>query len=134
MMVTTLTRLKRQVRWPYQRLCQSLGLPYASFRRWKHRLERGQPAIFKPGPQKVVPLKLEELYVYLYRLQHGRQRSRGVGRLYRQYQDQISRRDLQALTETVRRELAQQRQAALRHITWQVPGLEAHPESRKCSI
>jgi hypothetical protein len=41
----------------------------------------------------------------------------------RQYQDQISRRDLQALTETVRRELAQQRQAELRHITWQIPGL-----------
>jgi transposase InsO family protein len=59
----------------------------------------------------------------LYRLKHGRQRTRGVGRLYRQYQDQISRRDLQALTRTVRRELARQHQAELRHITWQVPGL-----------
>jgi transposase InsO family protein len=56
-------------------------------------------------------------------LKHGRQRSRGVSRLYRYYQDQISRRDLQALTRAVRRELAQQRQAELRHITWQVPGL-----------
>jgi transposase InsO family protein len=56
-------------------------------------------------------------------LQHGRQRSRGAGRLYRQYQNQISRRDLQALMETVRRELAHQHQAELRHITWQVPGL-----------
>jgi len=37
--------------------------------------------------------------------------------------NQISRRDLQALTETVRRELAHQHQAELRHITWQVPGL-----------
>lgn len=123
MMVTTLTQLKRQVRWPYQRLCHSLALPYASFRRWKHRLERGQPALFKPGPKKVAPLKREALHVHLYRLQHGRQRSRGVGRLYRHYQDQLSRRDLRALTETVRRELAQQRQAELRHITWQVPGL-----------
>jgi transposase InsO family protein len=123
MMVTTLSRLKRQVPWPYPRLCQSLALPYSSFRRWQHRLERGQPAIFKPGPQKVAPLELEELRVHLCRLQHGRQRSRGVGRLYQQYQGQISRRDLQALTKTVRRELAQQRQAELRHITWQVPGL-----------
>ena len=56
-------------------------------------------------------------------LKHGRQRSRGVGRLYRQYQGQISRRDLQALTETVRREYAQQHQAELRRITWHVPGL-----------
>ena len=44
MLVTTLTRRKRQVPWPYQRLCQSLALPYASFRRWKHRLERGRPS------------------------------------------------------------------------------------------
>ena len=83
MIVTTLTRLKRRVRWPYRRLCEYLALPYGSFRRWKHRIERGQPAIFKPGPQKVAPLKLEELRVHLCRLKHGRQRSRGVGRLYR---------------------------------------------------
>jgi len=123
MMVTTLTRLKRQVPWPYQRLCQSLALPYASFRRWKHRLEGGQPALFKPGPKKMAPLNLEELHVHLCRLKHGRQRSRGIGRLYRHYQGQISRRDLQALTETVRREFTQQRQAELRRITWHVPGL-----------
>jgi transposase InsO family protein len=123
MMVTTLNGLKQQVRWPYPRLCAALGLPYASFRRWQHRLEQGQPALFKPGPQKVAPLKLEELRVDLCHLKHGHQRSRGVGRLYQQYQDQISRRDLQALTDTVRRELAHQHQAELRHITWQVPGL-----------
>jgi transposase len=123
MMVTTLSRLKQQVRWPYPRLCASLGLSYASFRRWQHRLEHGQPALSKPGPHKVAPLHLAELHVALCHLQHGRQRSRGAGRLYRQYQNQISRRDLQALTETVRRELAHQHQAELRHITWQVPGL-----------
>ena len=75
------------------------------------------------GPQKVAPLKLEEWRVHLCRLKHGHQRSRGVGRLYRQYRGQISRRDLQALTETVRREFTQQRQAELRRITWHVPGL-----------
>jgi transposase InsO family protein len=68
-------------------------------------------------------LKLEELRGHLCRLAHGRQRSRGVGRLYRQYQRQISRRDLQALTEMVRREFTQQRQTELRRITWHVPGL-----------
>ena len=123
MIVATLTQLKRQVRWPYQRLCEYLVLPYASVRRWNHHIDRGQPALIKPGPQKVAPLELEELHVHLFRLKHGHQRSRGVGRLYRQYQDQISRRDLQALMETVRREIVQQRQAELRRITWQVPGL-----------
>ena len=123
MMVTTLDRLKQQVRRPYRRLCESVGLPYASFRRWKHRLAQGQPAIFKPGPHKVGTLRLEELQVDLCYLRHGRQRSPGFGRLYRQYQDQISRRDLQELAREVRRELAQQHQAELRHIRWQVPGL-----------
>ena len=123
MVVTTLTRLKQQIRWPYRRLCASVGLPYANFRRWKHRLACGQPALFQPGPKKVAPLNLDELRGHLCRLQHGRQRSRGVGKLYQQYQSQISRRDLEVLTETVRRELHQQHQAELRHITWHVPGL-----------
>ena len=123
MVITTLTQLKRQVRWPYQRLCRSLGVPYGSFRRWKHRLERGEPARFPPGPKKVAPLHREELHGDLARLHHGRQRSRGVGAVYRLYQPQVSRRALQALTETLRRELAQQRQAECHHITWHVPGL-----------
>ena len=123
MMVTTLSRLKEQVHWPYPRLCVSLGLPYATFRRWQQRLEHGQPAFGKPGPHKVAPLNLAELHVALCHLQHGHQLSRGLGRLYRQYQDQISRRELQMLTKTVRRNLAHQHQAELRHITWRVPGL-----------
>ena len=45
MMVTTLSRLKQQVHWPYSRLCASLGLPYGSFRRWQQRREHGQPAL-----------------------------------------------------------------------------------------
>ena len=123
MLITTLTHLKRQVRWPYQRLCRFLGVPYGNFRRWKQRLEHGQPALFPPGPKQVAPLHLEELHGDVYRLHPGHQRSRGVGAVYRQYHTQVSRRELQALTETVRRELAQQRQAKLRHITWHVPGL-----------
>jgi transposase InsO family protein len=123
MVVTTLAQLKSQVRWPYQRLCESVGLPYASFRRWKHRLACGQSAFSKPGPKKVIPLNLDELRGDVCCLQHGRQRSRGVGQLYRQYQSQISRRDLEVLTETIRQELLQQRQTELRHLTWHVPGL-----------
>ena len=122
MVVTILHQLKQQVGWPYQRLCGSLGLSYVNFRRWKHRLACGQPAFSKPGPKKVAPLNLDELRGEVCRLQHGCQRSRGVGQLYRQYQSQISRRDLEVLTATVRHELLQQHQVEFRHLTWQVPG------------
>jgi len=123
MVVAILTQLKQQVGWPYQRLCGSIGLSYGNFRRWKHRMACGQPPFSKPGPKKVVPLNLDELRGQVCRLDHGGQRSHGTGELYRQYQSQISRRDLEVLTETVRRELLQQHQAELRHLPWQVPGL-----------
>jgi transposase InsO family protein len=123
MTVTTLTALKPQVRWPYQRLCESLGLPYANFRRWKRRVACGQPALLKPGPKKLAPLNLDELRGQLGRLKHGRKRSQGAGELYHRYQNQISRHDLQALVEAARREHTQQHQAELRHLTWHVPGL-----------
>jgi transposase InsO family protein len=123
MIIATLSQLKQQVHWPYERLCASTGLSYASFRRWKHRLDCGQPAFFEPGPHKAMPLRLEDLRTVLYHLKHGHQRSCGVGRVYQQYRDQISRRDLQMLTRTIRRELARQHREDLRHITWKIPGL-----------
>jgi len=123
MIITTLRQLKQQVHWPYERLCASIGLSYASFRRWKRRLDCGQPAFLKPGPHKVAPLRLEELRAALYHLNHGHQRSCGIGMVCWQYRDQISRRDLQVLTRAMRRELAHQYQEELRHITWKIPGL-----------
>jgi hypothetical protein len=122
MVVTILTQLKQQVGWTYQRLCKSVGSSYANFRRWRHRLTCGQPACFPPGPKKVAPLDLDELRGEVGGLEHGCQRSRGTGEIYRQYQSQISRRDLEVFTETVRREILRQHQAKLRHLTWHVPG------------
>ena len=122
MIVTTLTRLKPEVRWPYQRLCETVGLPYANFRRWKRRLASGQPVLLKPGPKKVAPLDLDELRGDVCLLDHGWHRSRGFGPLCRRYQSQVSRRDLAVLAATVRREFFQHQQAELRHLTWQVPG------------
>ena len=123
MLIPTFTQLKREVHWPYRRLCCVLEVPYGSFRRWKRRLEQGEPVRIPPGPKKVTPLSREELRGAVAHLHHGHARSRGVGALYRRYHTQVSRRELEALTETVRRARAQQRQAALRHVTWQVPGL-----------
>lgn len=123
MVITTLTQLKRQVRWPYHRLCRCLGVPYGTFRRWKQRLAQGEPVRCRPGPKKLAPLSLEELRGEVACLHHGHERSRGVGALYRRYHTQVSRRELDTLTATMRQALAQQRQAECRHITWHVPGL-----------
>jgi len=123
MVVTTLTQLKRQGGWPARRLCRFLGVPYGSFRRWKARLERGQPVRCRPGPKKRAPLRVEELRVDLHRLHHAARRSRGVGALYRRYHAQLSRRELEALIATARRARARQRAAALRRVTWHGPGL-----------
>ncbi len=123
MLIPTLTQLKRQVRWSDQRLCRVVGVPYGSFRRWKARLAQGAPARGRPGPKKVVPLSLDELRGAVDGLDHGGQRSRGAGALYRQYQVQISRRELAALIATARRAAAEARQAACCHITWHVPGV-----------
>ncbi len=123
MTVTTVTELKRQMRWSYPRLCRCVGVPYGRFRRWQARLQHGQPVWGRPGPKKVVALSLAELRGAVDGLDHGDQRSRGTGALYRHYHTQISRRDLAALIATARRALAEERQAACCHITWHVPGL-----------
>ena len=123
MVVTILTQLKSQVRWPYPRLCRVVGVPYGSFRRWKARLGQQLPTRVRPGPKKVVPLQLAELRGAVDGLDHGSQRSRGTGALGRHYQAQISRRELAALITTARRALAAQRQADRCHVTWHVPGL-----------
>ena len=61
MLIPTFTQLKREVHWPYRRLCCVLEVPYGSFRRWKRRLEQGEPVRIPPGPKKVAPLSLDEL-------------------------------------------------------------------------
>ena len=123
MVVTTLTQLNREVRWSYPRLCGCVGVPYGSFRRWKARLAQQQSVRMRPGPKKVVPLQLAELHGAVDSLDHGSQRSRGTSALGRQYQAQLSRRDLGTLVTTARRALTAAREAALCRITWHAPGV-----------
>lgn len=123
MIVSSLTTLNERVGWPFFRLCQLAALPYSTVMRWKDRLAQGDPAIAKPGPKKVVPLERDTLQQQVHQLQHGRHRSHGVGALYRQYQRQISRRNLQVMVQAARREFYQQHDAQLRHVIWHMPGL-----------
>ena len=47
--------------WPYRQTCETVGLSYSSFMRWKERQRLGQAAIQKPGPQKAGILDVDRL-------------------------------------------------------------------------
>jgi hypothetical protein len=61
MVVHELIALKQEFHWPYQRLCEAVGIAYPSFKRYRDRLARGQAVILAPGPKKTEPLKLPDL-------------------------------------------------------------------------
>lgn len=121
-MVEVVENVKRTVGEPYGRVCRELDLAYSSVMRWKRRSHAGEALVRKPGPAKVELLDVGSLYAQILRLSHGQHRTRGTGELYHQYRDRISRRDLQALVEAVRRELRQEEDALERRIEWLIPG------------
>ena len=104
-------------------VCRELGVTYSSMRRWTRRQAAGEEIARKPGPGKVGPLDLDALTDDIRLLAHGRERTRGTGALYARHQEEISRRDLQALVAGVRDEIHREEQALARHIDWLKPGL-----------
>ena len=133
MVVTsTSTQLKRQVRWPYRRLCRYLGVPYGSF-----PAVEAPPGAWPAGrfpsqvAKKVAPLTLEELHGDLYRLKHGRRTGRrSVGAVYRQYHTQISRRELTASPRRCGRRWPAA-PGRIRHITWHAPAWSGRWTTRR---
>ena len=114
---------------PVRQEAREMGVGLSTLGKWV-RIYREQGEVgLQPQPRrsvsqrpKVAPLDLDELGGDVCRLDHGWHRSRGFGPLCRPYQSQISRRDLEALTATVRRGFLQHHPAELRHLTWHVPG------------
>lgn len=104
-------------------LCQKLGLPLSSLRRWRARAARGEPVVRQPGPKKLGPLPFEKLRADLERLRHGRKRSAGSTLLYRQYEKLISRRDLALLIDIQRRQRNGHKQRTFKRVTWKEPNL-----------
>jgi hypothetical protein len=115
--------VKQDLGAPYTALCRELRLPYSSLMRWQSRRRGGEAPVRQPGPAKVAPLDLDALHAEIRQLDHGPQRTRGTGALYERHRDEISRRDLHAVVEEVRRELAQESAALERRVEWLVPGL-----------
>lgn len=90
--------------------------------RWRSRRQAGETLVGRPGPAKVEPLDVNTLHDDIRDLKHGRKRTHDTQRLYEKYREQISRRDLQALVEVVRRELQREAAAQERRIDWLMPG------------
>lgn len=118
MVLEHIESLKAEVLWPYERLSQAVGLPYSTFMRYRQRLATGEPAVYRPGPKKIVSLDLEKLIDEIVLLSHARERSRGATQLYTRYRDQLSRREFQAIVELVRGELNREKQARQRRVSW----------------
>jgi transposase InsO family protein len=112
-----LETMKQSSQTPWRQLCDVA--PYASVMRWRQRERQGLPLWQCPGPKKSVPLDWTEFFPLLRQLNHGRVRSQGTNRLYEQFADAISRRQLGELVRDYRRDQLHN----MKHIHWLKAGL-----------
>jgi transposase-like protein len=104
-------------------LCQRLGLPSSTLRRWRHRQCQGKPLLQTPGPKKLAPLPVAELQSKIQALDHGPHRSRATGVLYEEYAGSISRRELSTLIADARQECNRHQRLRWCQVDWTVPNL-----------
>jgi hypothetical protein len=104
-------------------LVEEIGLSYDSFMRWKRRIRAEKEPVNRPGPGKVQRIDIGSLRQDIAKLNHGVKRTHETGDLYRNYQHQVSRRELNVMIIEARRE-DRQKQAACRYqILWHHPDL-----------
>lgn len=107
----------------YRDASAELAVPAGSAKRWRARQQNGEALCKAPGPKKVEPLDMAEVRKAVKDLDHGRRRTAGTGRLYLQYSNGISRREMAALVKSARREMRKEKRAMERRIEWRAPGL-----------
>lgn len=112
-----LETMKQSSQTSWRQLCTLV--PYASVMRWRRRQRQGQSVWQCPGPKKSVPLDWTEFYPLLRQLNHGRVRSQGTGKLYKQFANALSRRQLGELVQDYRRNQLH----TMKHIHWLKSGL-----------
>ncbi len=93
-------------------------VPYATVLRWMARAKAGEPLVKQAGPKKSEPFNPEALQQQIRSLDHGPRRTAGVGALYQQWSEVISRRDFQELVAEER----QNKIDSMKRITWLKPG------------
>ncbi len=107
----------------YRGVCRALKVPRASLSRWRLRLRERGTLVQRPGPKKVKPFDLAALEADICSLRHGAKRSVGTARLYREYQQSVSRRELGRMVEQVRHDLAVDHRRHLRRVEWLAIGV-----------
>jgi hypothetical protein len=115
--------IKKRTGMPDAIICRVMRVPLSTLGRWRRREKDNHPFIHRPGPKKVEPFNPSVLDADIRLLDHGAKRSGGATKLYGQYQDSISRRELSRMVGQVRRELSLVQRNNLRQIDWLVPGV-----------
>lgn len=98
-------------------------LGWSRLMRWHRRARFGERLYQRPGPKKRPLENQAGLRQRIRGLRHGPCRSRGLPGLYAEYREQISRRDLRALSREVRLEINREKAAAQMRIEWKAPRL-----------
>jgi len=122
-MIDVIESLKDRTEEPYRGLCRDLELPYSSVMRWRTRRKEGKAVVDQPGPQKTGPFDLSAIYDGIRDLRHGKKRTGGSVALFKEFKNQVSRREFYGMVKTVRGEIDGAKEALERRIEWRVPGL-----------
>jgi hypothetical protein len=132
--VEEIERVQKKLKWPYRKICKELGLTYSTFMRWKERRDKGQVLLQKPGPDKVEPFNVGQLFDDILALSRGQKRTSGTGALYEEYRNKISRRTLQELVNSIRREMQHEREMSMRRISWDSPRIVWSMDDTECVV
>ncbi|MCE5228550.1 hypothetical protein LLG95_03000 [bacterium] len=123
MIVKRMSGLKKHVGLSLRAQCLACAVAYSSLMRWKGRIERGEPAVRRPGPAKGRWLDWNRLNEEIIALSHGRHRTAGTGALYRRNRDCISRRDLMRVIHDARARATAEARASKERIDWLKAGV-----------
>lgn len=123
MVVELIERMHADENAGYRDLCGRVGVGYSSFMRWRERERRGEAPVHRPGPAKTEPLDFGRLQAEIEAMNHRRHRTDGIGELYEEHRNAISRRDLGALVKAERDRQTQEKSSQQARIHWHVPRL-----------
>jgi len=122
-MLNVIEQIREKTRMPYQAICDTVQLPYPSFKRWRKRRKHDAPLVRQPGPPKVMPPDYGKLKQEIAGLPHGQDRTKGTSVLYGRYASSVSRRELQQLIAITRHDQNALHRQNLRRIRWNVPNV-----------